>query len=59
MKIVPKYGVWYDGERYSGGEAFEINPSDKKEMQKHGTVVEEPPAEPKKAGRPRKDDAKK
>lgn len=49
MLFTPNYTVSYKGEFYGPGVAFPIDPADREEMEKHGTVevaeATEPPAQ--------------
>lgn len=57
MKCIPNYRVGYNGEFYEAGQPFEINSKDAVEMRKHGKVLDDPtppPAETRRAGRPRR-----
>ena len=41
MICIPKYNVSYKGEFYKAGERIKIDVADRKEMEKHGNILEE------------------
>lgn len=53
MRLLPKCGVYYKGERYPGGVAFEIDPADRDALSALGEIIDEA-SSAKKPGRPRK-----
>ena len=56
MKFIPNYRVCYGGRFYEVGAQVSIKAEDADMMKRHGTVLDEPPAAPKKPGRPRRAD---
>jgi len=46
MLFTPNYTVSYKGVFHQAGTPFEIDPKDRTEMERHGKVVEDKPAQP-------------
>lgn len=46
MLFTPNYTVSYKGVFHPAGKPFRINPKDRDELERHGKVVEDKPAQP-------------
>jgi len=46
MLFTPNYTVSYKGVFHPAGKPFDIDPKDRNEMERHGKVVEDKPAQP-------------
>lgn len=46
VKLIPFYRVSYRGDFHEAGRAFDIDPAHREEMEHHGRIVDDSPAEP-------------